>query len=89
MRHKLFLLTFILISVLACSHAYSKQMLTLDPAIEAKIDALLDKMTLEEKVGQMTQPTREDPADPDEQGDKLDDKTLEDDIRKGRAGSFK
>ncbi|MHC5116296.1 MAG: glycoside hydrolase family 3 N-terminal domain-containing protein [Planctomycetota bacterium] len=88
MRHKLFLLTFILISVLACSHAYSKQILALDPAIEAKIDVLLDKMTLEEKVGQMTQPTREDPEDPDEQGDKLDDKTLVNDIRKGRAGSF-
>ncbi|MHC5183789.1 MAG: glycoside hydrolase family 3 N-terminal domain-containing protein, partial [Planctomycetota bacterium] len=88
MRRQIILCASILALTLVSSQARSGQINTLDPVIEAKIDALLSKMTLEEKVGQMTQPTREDPEDPDEQGDKLDDKTLENEIRKGRAGSF-
>ena len=88
MKRKTILFAGILTLILTCNQAFSKQILTLDPAIEAKIDALLSKMTFEEKAGQMTQPTREDPEDPDEQGDQLDDKTIEEEVRKGRAGSF-
>ncbi|MHC5156295.1 MAG: glycoside hydrolase family 3 N-terminal domain-containing protein [Planctomycetota bacterium] len=51
----------------------------LDDNIESKIDALLEKMTLEEKIGQMSQAT----------GFRLDaPKDLESEARKGNVGSF-
>ena len=48
MRRKKFFFAVILTLVLTSTQSYSKQMLTLDPATEAKIDALISKMTLEE-----------------------------------------
>ncbi|MBN1456501.1 MAG: glycoside hydrolase family 3 C-terminal domain-containing protein [Sedimentisphaerales bacterium] len=51
----------------------------LDPVIESKIDAILAKMTPEEKVGQMAQLINDNKEDPEE---------IKNEIRKGRAGSF-
>jgi len=51
----------------------------LDPVIEAKIDALLKRMTLEEKAGQMSQTGKSGKQLPG---------SVEDEIRKGRLSSF-
>lgn len=51
----------------------------LDPVIEAKIDALLAKMTLEEKAGQMSQRSGKGDDGPQD---------IESEIRKGHIGSF-
>jgi beta-glucosidase len=56
-----------------------KQAHHLDPVIEAKIDALLAKMTLEEKIGQMSQVSKYGEDGP---GD------IENEVRKGNVGSF-
>lgn len=59
--------------------AQQKNTMAADPAVEAKIDRLLAKMTLEEKAGQMRQVSRageDGPAD------------IENEIAKGNIGSF-
>jgi beta-glucosidase len=66
------------ITLLGCQ-SQVKQAGRLNPIIEAKIDALLAKMTLEEKAGQMTQK-----SDTGEDGPT----DVEDQVRKGCIGSF-
>jgi beta-glucosidase len=56
-----------------------KQSSRLDPAIEAKIDVLLAKMTLEEKAGQMSQKSATGDDGP---------KDIENEVRNGLIGSF-
>ncbi len=63
---------------LGCQHG-SRSIKRLDPAIEAQIDSLLARMTLEEKAGQMSQKSR---LGEDGSGD------IETEIREGRIGSF-
>jgi beta-glucosidase len=68
----------LLITQLGCQ-SKTKQSRNFDPVMEAKIDALLSKMTLEEKAGQMTQKGgggEDGPAD------------VEGEIRKGSISSF-
>lgn len=69
---------FLLIIASGCRSGM-KQTTGLDPVIESKIDALLTRMTLEEKIGQMSQRSRRGEDGP---GD------VEDEIRNGRIGSF-
>lgn len=57
----------------------ANQFNVLDPVIEAKIDALLQRMTLEEKVGQMSQGGKTGKQLPG---------SVEDEIRKGQISSF-
>ncbi len=56
-----------------------KQACHLNPVVEAKIDNLLAKMTLEEKVGQMSQVSRFGEDGPND---------IENEVRKGNIGSF-
>lgn len=89
MKRKIIISAGILALILVSGQAQSRQINALDPDIEAKIDALLSKMTLEEKVGQMTQPGKADPDDLDDgHRDRLDDDAMEEEVRRGRAGSF-
>ena len=89
MKHKTIFFVGIAALILVSSQARSGQINAIDPVIEAKIDALLAKMTLEEKVGQMTQPAPVDPDDPDDPNkDRLEEDVIEEEVRKGRAGSF-
>jgi beta-glucosidase len=60
-------------------HSQTKHTGRLDPAIEAKIDEILSKMTIEEKVGQMSQKSAVGDDGP---------KDIENEIRNGRIGSF-
>ena len=70
-------------ALLACfqagCHLSSRQASSLDPNIEYKIDALLAKMTLEEKAGQMSQVSK---FGEDGPGD------IDSEVRKGNVGSF-
>jgi beta-glucosidase len=73
---------FLLIVQLGCqsqTKPQTKQTRGLDPVIEAKINVLLAKMTLEEKVGQMTQKAKGGEDGPED---------IEGEIRKGHIGSF-
>jgi beta-glucosidase len=69
--------------LLACAQVgcqlQSKQACHLNPVVEAKIDNLLAKMTLEEKVGQMSQVSRFGEDGPND---------IENEVRKGNTGSF-
>ena len=70
-------------ALLACfqagCHLSSRQARSLEPNIEYKIDALLAKMTLEEKAGQMSQVSK---FGEDGPGD------IDSEVRKGNVGSF-
>ena len=61
------------------SQTQSIQIQPLDPVIEAKIDALLSKMTLEEKAGQMTQLGKGGEDGPE---------NVNEQIKNGNVGSF-
>ena len=67
---------------LGCQTQFKKTTKYIDPGIESRIDALLSKMTLEEKAGQMTQKGKEGEdwaKSPSE---------IADEVRKGNIGSF-
>lgn len=68
----------LLITALGCQ-PQTKQISGTDPVIESKIDALLWQMTLEEKVGQMSQRSRRGEDGP---------RNIEEEIRQGAVGSF-
>jgi len=88
---KISLLFFIIISVLVFIQAKPQQDLNIKEDIELKIDALLSKMTIEEKIGQMTQITLEVVSVPDRKsGDKLviDKEKLREAIVKYNVGSI-
>ncbi|MFC1794710.1 glycoside hydrolase family 3 N-terminal domain-containing protein, partial [Planctomycetota bacterium] len=87
MREKLFASMAVLVWVIGCASVRTK---TTDKQMEKKIDELLAKMTLEEKVGQMTQVTLEVVAgETSEDGWlKLDKKKLEDAIVNHQVGSI-
>ena len=69
---------FLFITVSGCQHRM-RHITGLDPVIESKIDALLSRMTLEEKVGQLSQRSRRGEDGP---------RDVEEEIRNGRVGSF-
>ena len=81
MNHKIALLT--ILALLACLPlGCQKQVFphkNLDLSIESKINALLSKMTLEEKAGQMSQVSKFGEDGPSD---------IENEIRKGNIGSF-
>ncbi len=52
---KKYIIIGILLSVVLTAFATKKQAIASDPKIEAKVEKLLAKMTIEEKIGQMTQ----------------------------------
>ena len=53
------ILTAALAAAISCPAAFAGgPAIPQDPEIEARIDRLLEEMTLEEKIGQMTQLTR-------------------------------
>ncbi|MHC4323521.1 MAG: glycoside hydrolase family 3 N-terminal domain-containing protein, partial [Planctomycetota bacterium] len=84
-------ITVMAVSVLAwAAGCASVRSTATDKQTEKKIDELLAKMTLEEKVGQMTQVTLEVVAgETDENGSlKLDNKKLQDAIVKHQVGSI-
>jgi len=62
-----------------CEAGLKRQAENLDSEIEKQIDEFLRKMTLEEKVGQMTQPGKHGEDGPSD---------IEDEVRKGKVGSF-
>jgi len=62
-----------------CEAGLKRQAENLDSEIEKQIDEFLRKMTLEEKVGQMTQPGKHGEDGPSD---------IENEVRKGRVGSF-
>lgn len=67
---------FLIMSLMACSQQKNSQNSNIDSAIESKVENLLSKMTLEEKLGQMNQLS---PWNFDELADR---------IRKGEVGSI-
>lgn len=78
---KNFLSIFIVLALIqtGCQPQLKQCKSNLDPAVESKIDILLEKMTLEEKVGQMTQRSKHGEDGPE---------NIEDEVRKGNIGSF-
>lgn len=68
--------TFLIMSLMACSQQKNSQNSNIDSAIESKVENLLSKMTLEEKLGQMNQLS---PWNFDELAER---------IRKGEVGSI-
>jgi len=64
---------------IGCQPQFEKNTKYLDPNIEKRIDALLGKMTLEEKVGQMSQRAKGGEDGPSD---------IESEVRKGNIGSF-
>lgn len=76
-----FLSIFIVLALIqtGCQPLLKQCKSNLDPAVESKIDILLEKMTLEEKVGQMTQRSKHGEDGPE---------NIEDEVRKGNIGSF-
>ena len=82
-KHILLSLCVLSIAVtISCQPQFEKSTKYLDPNIEKRIDALLGKMTLAEKLGQMTQKGEEGEdwaKSPSE---------VENEVRKGKIGSF-
>lgn len=80
MKHKVFLAFFALLTCtqLGCQF-HSRYANNPDFAIESKIDAVLSKMTLEEKAGQMSQVSKSGEDGPPD---------IENEVRKGNIGSF-
>lgn len=76
MKIKLMTGAFLIMSLMACSQQKNSQNSNIDSAIESKVENLLSKMTLEEKLGQMNQLS---PWNFDELADR---------IRKGEVGSI-
>lgn len=76
MKIKLMTGAFLIMSLMACSQQKNSQNSNIDSAIESKVESLLSKMTLEEKLGQMNQLS---PWNFDELADR---------IRKGEVGSI-
>jgi beta-glucosidase len=70
---------FLTLTQTGCVPSANPEKSNLDPVIESKIDVILAKMTLEEKVGQMTQLNNGNDKGPE---------GTKDEIRKGRVGSF-
>lgn len=76
MKIKLMTGAFLIMSLMACSQHKNSQNSNIDSVIESKVENLLSKMTLEEKLGQMNQFS---PWNFDELADR---------IRKGEVGSI-
>lgn len=76
MKIKLMTGAFLIMSLMACSQQKNSQNSNIDSAIESKVENLLSKMTLEEKLGQMNQLS---PWNFDELAER---------IRKGEVGSI-
>jgi beta-glucosidase len=89
MRKVIVLSTMIAVCSLGCSELKMKAGDGVVDPLDAKVAALLSKMTLEEKVGQMTQVTLEVVAGKSENGYlKLDAKKLRDAVIEHRVGSI-
>jgi len=73
-----------LFSLLSISYAVIAQKAALNPVIEKKIDALMSRMTLEEKVGQLNQIT----GDRTATGPVTPSSTKYEDIKAGKVGSM-
>jgi len=81
MKTKIFLSVCVLLALIqfGCQPQLNKCKSNLDPAVESRIDALLAKMTLEEKAGQMSQRGKHGEDGPED---------IKDEVRKGNIGSF-